>query len=62
MVQPMDQTVMWAGILGDVVHNWRSALDHLVWQLVLLDTGEDGTPEHQFPIASTGAALSAVLP
>ena len=27
----------WGLILGDMVHNLRSALDHLVWQLVLLN-------------------------
>src|SRR5688572_13514485 len=25
----------WGAIIGDVVHNLRSALDHLVWQLTL---------------------------
>lgn len=42
-------------ILGDCVHNLRSALDHLVWQLTLLD---GGTPddETQFPIASKSEA------
>jgi hypothetical protein len=52
--QPMDKAVMWSVILGDAVHNLRSALDHLVWQLVLLDTGKDGTTDNQFPIASHG--------
>jgi hypothetical protein len=38
-------------ILGDVVHNLRSSLDHLMWQVTLLD---GGTPNRstQFPIAS----------
>jgi hypothetical protein len=27
-------------ILGDVLHNIRSALDHLIWQLVILDGGQ----------------------
>jgi hypothetical protein len=37
-------------IAGDVVHNLRSALDHLAWQLALLNTA---TPNDrtQFPIA-----------
>lgn len=36
-------------ILGDFIHNLRSALDHLAWQLVLAN---DGTPTKatQFPI------------
>jgi hypothetical protein len=29
---PVDE---WGAIIGDVVHNLRSALDHLVWQLTL---------------------------
>jgi hypothetical protein len=40
-------------ILGDVLHNVRSALDHLVWQLVLLNGGEPkgGARGNAFPIA-----------
>ena len=37
-------------IVGDVIHNVRSALDHLVWQLVLLNGGKPGR-DHSFPIA-----------
>ena len=38
-------------ILGDCLHNLRSALDHLVWQVALLD---GNTPDRnaQYPIAS----------
>jgi hypothetical protein len=38
-------------ILGDCLHNLRSALDHLAWQVTLLD---GGTPDGdtQFPIVS----------
>jgi hypothetical protein len=41
----------WGLLIGDVVHNLRSALDHLVWQLVLLN---DAKPirDNQFPIYS----------
>lgn len=39
----------WGLILGDMVHNLRSALDHLVWQLVLLN-GEKPRRQNQFPI------------
>lgn len=37
-------------IVGDVVHNLRSALDHLAWQLVRFD---NGTPDEytQFPLS-----------
>lgn len=38
-----------SGIVGDAVVNFRSSLDHLAWQLVLLDEGEPGR-ETQFPI------------
>ena len=48
----------WGLITGDAVHNLRSALDHVVWQLACYKTGGAGlpsVPEHekravQFPI------------
>jgi hypothetical protein len=47
-------------MLGDILHNLRSALDHLAWQLVL--NGSDPKPEHptrvQFPIYSVGRSKS----
>ena len=46
---------MLAVLLGDAIHNLRSALDHLLWQLVVLDSGKDGTTETQFPIESSGS-------
>jgi hypothetical protein len=36
-------------VVGDVIHNLRSALDHLAWQLVILDGGQP-TDDTQFPI------------
>jgi hypothetical protein len=42
----------WGLILGDMVHNLRSALDHLVWQLVLLN-GKKPRRQNQFPIIGT---------
>lgn len=39
----------WGILIGDVVHNLRSALDHLAWQLVLLNGGEPSW-RTQFPI------------
>jgi hypothetical protein len=36
-------------IIGDVVHNLRSSLDHLAWQLVL-SNGETPTKKTYFPI------------
>lgn len=42
----------WGLLLGDMVHNLRSALDHLVWQLVILN-GEKPRRQNQFPIIGT---------
>jgi hypothetical protein len=42
----------WGLILGDMVHNLRSALDHLVWQLVILN-GKKPRRQNQFPIIGT---------
>jgi len=42
----------WSAIVGDLVHNLRSALDHLVWQLVILNGSTPGD-NHQFPILSS---------
>lgn len=41
----------WGLLIGDMVHNLRSALDHLVWQLVLLN-GKQPRRQNQFPIIS----------
>jgi hypothetical protein len=41
-------------MFGDAIHNLRSALDHLVWQLVLLN-GKTPSGANQFPICDTGA-------
>ena len=39
----------WGAIVGDFVHNTRSALDHLVWQLVRVNGQEPGR-WNDFPI------------
>lgn len=41
----------WGVLIGDVVHNLRSALDHLAWQLVLRNGGESSW-RTQFPATS----------
>jgi hypothetical protein len=53
-------------LLGDVLHNLRSALDHLMWQVTVLD---GGTPNRstQFPIirkskAAFDDAASSISP
>jgi hypothetical protein len=53
ILQPIND-VRWGVMLGDAVHNLRSALDHLIWQLVLLNTGKKGSRENKFPIESDG--------
>lgn len=42
----------WSLTVGDVLHNLRSSLDYLAWQLVTLDGGEPGN-QTQFPIRAT---------
>jgi hypothetical protein len=42
----------WSVVIGEILFNLRSALDHLAWQLVLLDGGTPGT-QTQFPIRAT---------
>jgi hypothetical protein len=45
-------------IVGDAVHNLRSALDHLAWQLVLAN-GEKPTRDTYFPIQDPGKVDTA---
>jgi hypothetical protein len=46
-VPPID--VEWAPLVGEILFDLRSALDHLAWQLVLLD-GKTPGEQTQFPI------------
>lgn len=41
--------IQWSVLVGDIIHNIRSALDHLAWQLVLV-SGGNPTRRTQFPI------------
>jgi hypothetical protein len=41
----------WGTIFGEIVHDFRSALDNLVWQLVILDGGKTYS-SHTFPICT----------
>jgi hypothetical protein len=50
----------WAAIIGDIVHNLRSALDLLAWQLVLNNGGQPGR-HTAFPIAETASGFEAQL-
>lgn len=55
IITPIGDATRWGVVFGDVLHNFRSALDRLVCQLVLLNTGRECTRENQFPICSNGA-------
>jgi hypothetical protein len=50
-------------ILGDIVHNLRSTLDHLVWQMVLEHSGDPSAlrPRPYFPICLTESDWERVL-
>lgn len=54
LLKPLDDPLLWGVMLGDAIHNLRSALDHLVWQLVMLN-GKKPSGANQFPICDTGA-------
>lgn len=42
---------MWSAMTGEIIHNLRCALDYLVFQLVILQTGAEPTGnKNQFPI------------
>jgi hypothetical protein len=45
-------------ILGDYIHNLRCVLDHVIWQLVLLN-GKKPTRSNAFPISDTKQAFDA---
>lgn len=42
--------VRWSADIGDLLHNLRSALDHLAWELVLAN-GQQPTRDTSFPIS-----------
>jgi len=44
---------------GDVVHNLRSALDHLAYQLVIVGSGKEPSRQVEFPIAKDFATYEA---
>lgn len=52
---PRELVTYWGVLIGEALHNIRSALDHLAWQLVI--TGSDPSPRRpsdvQFPIYDT---------
>lgn len=50
-VWPNNLQDRWGAIIGEIVHDLRSALEQLVWQFVLLNGGEP-RKSHSFPICS----------
>lgn len=44
---------------GDIVHNLRSALDHLAYQLVIVGSGKEPSRRVEFPIAKDLATYEA---
>lgn len=47
--KPLQPPFEWNAIVGDALYNFRSALDHLAWQLVLVN-GNQPTRRTAFPI------------
>jgi hypothetical protein len=51
---PIPLPLMWSVRIAEIVHNVRSALDHLVWQLVIRKTGEQPMIDRiEFPVVET---------
>ena len=48
----LDCPPMWSAMIGETIHNLRCALDYLVFQLVILETGAEPSEDTkiQFPI------------
>jgi hypothetical protein len=56
--------LLWSVMSGNVVHNLRSALDHLVWQMVLahdVQAPKDGPKGNAFPIKLTPPGKGATF-
>lgn len=49
-------------IAGEVAHQLRSALDHLVWQLVIANTGQPPQEKSAFPIFRSEAGYNKRAP
>jgi hypothetical protein len=45
---------MWGVLIGEILHNFRSSLDHLVWELVILETGKPPQPTKAGTTPKTG--------
>jgi len=55
---------MWGIRVGEIVHNLRSALDHVIWELFIKNNRQ--TPrirdKHQFPIFDNQAGFNSAIP
>lgn len=49
-------------IAGDAIHNLRSALDHLIWQLVLANDGKPDELRTEFPVWGSKAKFESARP
>lgn len=61
-VQP--DTLRWAVLMGDALHNLRGALDHLIYGLAAVQTGKNPPDDHaklMFPICSEPSAFQNAL-
>jgi hypothetical protein len=52
--------LQWAAVIGDAIHNLRSALDLLVWQLVLANGGTPDTAT-AYPISKSAATFEKTM-
>lgn len=48
-------------IAGDCLYNLRSALDHLIWELVVANPPNEPTEQNMFPICTTPEAFAQQL-
>ena len=58
LLKPLDDLLLWGVMLGDALHNFRSALDHLIWQLVEHNGVRKPNTDNQFPICDAGTTLA----
>ncbi len=59
--QPTAPPFHWNVIIGDCLYNFRSALDHLAWQLVLVN-GSTPTRSTAFPLFDSPSAWKQLSP
>ena len=55
---PKEPSMVLSAIVGDAIYNFRSALDHLAWQLVI-DNGRTPGRSNAFPICDSPAGWTS---